>query len=457
MNVITFKEDCPAKDNIVFCIVDNTSKYSHNKEVVKNIADWTIQNITILGYTVLVSVDEDSLLHHASTLNASHAVVLSTGTEFINSYDWFEYVEKYCLLDFFIAGHILDRGDAFYELHHQCYIINLNIYKSLGCPFIGQQELLSSHTQYSPIRSTENIHDDYTPVHVKAGGTKCNFNHKCHGWNILSIAWDNNCSTLVFDHKLRNDKIHYYPEYNSYYDQISYAHARDGFCSGVAIYLSNSETNIPVSISGPIEQLVVPASGLNWAKYLEEHKFTKDTVVKFYDYSFLTLEYMKYLVDNWNGEDYTTFALNYMKNKFKFIGGNIPYCGSTNLQDISPELWKTIKDNVRFEFHWVDLLDTTKNLDWIDQTPNTIVNLTNLFNYIGTSTFRSVRERVHCENSFIEKLQDRVPNAYAIFTRRAADGFANVQSNVAITAKDITLTDIKCLKKPTWHMNNDWS
>ena len=458
MNIIKFREQNQQhKDHIIYCIIDKTSTYSHNREVIKNISDWTIQNITIQGYTVLVSTDEDSLLQAASETTALHAVVLSTGTEFINSYDWFDYAEEYCRQDFFLAGHILDRASAYYELHDQCYIINLNTYKELGCPMVGQQQLSSKHTTYAPNRSSSNWHDDYTPKTVEPGDHLQDYQHKCHGWNILNVAWNNNCQVLVFDNVLRDNKIHYYPEWPSYFDQINYAHTRDSFCSGLAIYLSNSEANIDDNIQGPIEQLVVTASGLNWTAYLDRCGFVSSAVVKFYDYSYLTLEYMRNLVETWDGKDYAKFALDYVNTKFGFIGNNIPFCGSRDLAEIDQYLWSKIKSTVKFEYHLVNVLDSTKDINWIDTDCTTVINLTNIFNYIGTATTRGVRERVYAENSFIEKLQARVPDAYVIFTRRASDGFFDSVQNTAILAKDLVLTDIKSLTKPTWHMNQDWS
>ena len=458
MNVIKFQEhNQQHKNHIVYCIIDKTSTYSHNREVIKNISDWTVQNITIQGYTVLVSTDEDSLLQAAANTSAIHAVVLSTGTEFINSYDWFEYAEEYCKQHFFLAGHILDRKSAYYELHDQCYIINLTMYRELGSPIVGQQELCSKHTTYTPNRSATNWHDSYTPKIVEPGDHLQDYEHKCHGWNILNLAWNNHCPVLVFDSTLRDNKIHYYPEWPSYFDQINYAHTRDSFCSGLAIYLSNSEDNIDNNIVGPIEQLVVTASGLNWTAYLDKCGFTDSTVVKFYDYSYLTLEYMKHVVENWDGKAYAKFALDYFNSKFEFVGGNIPFCGSTDLAEIDQHLWTKIKSTVRFEYHLVNVLDSTKDIDWIDTDCTTVINLTNIFNYIGTAATRSVRERVYIENSLIEKLQARVPDAYVIFTRRASDGFVDSVQNTAMLAKDLVLTDIKTLTKPTWHMNQDWS
>lgn len=435
--------------------MDRTDKLKENRETIKNISDWTIQNITIQGYTVLVSVDEDNLLRAASLTSARHAVVLSTGTEFINGYSWFETLENYCQEDFFIAGHILDRKEFYYELHEQCYIVNLNTYKNIGSPNVGAVSFFENHLKIKPMRSRENIHDDYTPVWVKTGSEFVEYKHKAHGWNILTAAFKNNLTVKVLDGDLRASKIHYYPEYPSYQEQISFAYARESFCNGMAIYLNNSERVVPANVQGPIQQLVVPASGLNWLQYLAQG-FDSRTRVKFYDYSFLTLEYIKEVVENWNGVNYQEFALNYFNSKFNFIGGGIPFCGSSDFETIDTELWQQIKSTVTFEYHWLDLLNTQADISWIENKPNTVVNLTNAFNYIGTAAVRSVKDRIYCENSFIQRLQRHAPTAQVILTRRAADGFANTVKNVSVAAIDLTPTDIRTLTKPTWH-SHDWS
>lgn len=453
MNVVKFSEEHrDAKTDIVYCIIDKTDSCTHNKEQIKTISDWTIQNITILGYTVFVSVDEDSLLKEASCTNAKYAVVLTTGTEFINGYDWFDAVEEYCQDGFFLAGHILDRKEFYYELHEQCYIINLESYKSLKCPAIGKVEHFSPHLQLEPDRSNESIHDDYVPTWIKRGSELKQYNHKAHGWNIISLGLKYNLSIKPFDGRLRDNKHHYYPEYDSYFNQAAFLHQRQGFCNSMALYLGNSETVIPLPSNTIIEQLIVPASGLNWVKYLIDNGYGENTTVDFYDYSFLTLEYMRHLIQEWDGVNYKEFALNYFKNKFNFINTEVPYCGSITEDNIAD--WKHIVSTVKFNYRWLDLLNPNNDFSWVKNSA--IFNVTNVFNYIGTATVRSVKERVYLENEFISKIKEHAPNALIIFTRRAADGFVDSEQNRAIPAKDLTLTNIELLKKPTWHMY-DWS
>ena len=171
-----------SKSNIVFCCVDTTSKINSGwtKELIKNITDYVVSDLSTKHFDVIMGTDEDELLLEAKSKNYEYAVVFSTGTEFHNfkENNFFKSIQKLLINDFFIAGHILDRKEGYYELHHQCYIVNLIIYRTLRCPKIGQQELNSTHQQIEPVRSIENLHDNYTPTWINTGSVLKNYNHK---------------------------------------------------------------------------------------------------------------------------------------------------------------------------------------------------------------------------------------------------------------------------------------
>ena len=228
----------------------------------------------------------------------------------------------------------------------------------------------------------------------------------------------------VFDNNIRKNKKHYYPEYlESFLNEVNYVYNRDAFCSGVAVYPFNSETFKELSVSN-IEQLVVPAAGLNWMVFVNRY-CTDDVVVKFYDYSLPTLNFMRKLFEEWNGEDYVKFVQDYLDNTFGFIANKheIPFCGP---QDLETE-WLKFKDEcnwdkfkkLKVEFHWVNLLDTSKSLYWIDKDKNTLVNASNIFNYIGTAMTYSLDARIFAERKFLEQL----PNAVVLLGRKANAGF----------------------------------
>jgi hypothetical protein len=381
MNILEFNPGW--KTDIAFCFVDNTRTYQSNiREFMKNQADGTLANIYNKGWVVYQWLDEDALLRHASDNGHKWAVVFSTGTEFINGTAFFDAVLELIKQDFFIAGHILDRKDAYYELHHQCYIINLEKYKELDYPKVGQQELGAVHTQDMPIRSTQDFHDDYTPIVVVGGFDKKQYNHKCHGWNILSKGFEID-SVRVFGHDIRNNKRHFYPESpEDFYQQLSWAYHRLNYCQQKFVHTSNTEiTHLPLKL---YDQIVTPASGIWFGSYL-----TENATVVMYDYNQASLDYWKEHV---------------------------------------PAIM-----NVKYKFVLCDLLSEGNLAEHIlPAVPNTLVHLSNIFNYEGTTFFYSMEYRKYKEAELLTAIEEVCPTAEVYF---------NLEASIFETV-------------PTWHINS---
>lgn len=373
MNIISSDRN---KD-IVFCFVDNTRSYHNDfRNLIKNQADGVLATLHLKGYTVLQWIDEDRLLNYAADLNFKHAVVFSTGTEFINGNTFFNNIKELVNQDFFIAGHVLDRNDAYYELHHQCYVINLKYYKKLGRPEIGKQQLGSKHTQEVPWRSYENWHDDYTPKTISGGDRLKEYNHKCHGWNILKQAFDKDLPVLVFDENIRNNKKHFYPESpKDFYKNLSWAYSRLYYCRENFVHTNNTEEiSFPPKV---YEQIITPASGIWFKNYSNDQ-----TKVVMYDYN--------------------QSSLDYWKQQFP-----------------------------HYEFILCDLLQDDNLLSAIDTTiDNTLINLSNIFNYEGTYFFYSYDYRLQREMNLISKLKELLPNA-------------DIHITMPVKFTDVT---------PTWHL-----
>jgi len=405
MNIIEFNSS--SKSKIAFCLIDNTINIKDNfsKEIVKNQSDFTISNLYIKGFDVYQSFDEDQIIKHVSKLDYSHALVFSTGTEFINGYDFFNSLENLIKENFLVAGHILDRKTAYYELHHQCYLINLNLYRNLNYPEIGKTELGISHSQTIPLRSLENIHDDYTPVYIKPGTDIQTYYHKCHGWNIISVALKNDLPLKVFDNTMRNNKKYLYPESKKDFEKnLSWIYHKNQYCLQDFIHKDNTEWSN--NIEGKFNQLLLPASGTLYLDLIDQ-----GTVI-FYDYNQKSLDYWK-------------------DNCYK-------------------------KSNIEYKFVKTDLLSENNLLDYCDfNLQKTFINFSNIFCYEGTASLFPLSYRVYKENQILQLLQKEMPNSTINFTSRAATGFSNNLKMIG-TAKDFTLTNIEQLKKPTWHVNADW-
>lgn len=365
MNILEFNPDW--KTDIAFCFVDNTRSYQSSiREFMKNQADGTLANVYEKKWTIYQWIDEDALLRHACNKGHKWAVVFSTGTEFINGNAFFDAVLTMIKKDFFIAGHVLDRSEAYYELHHQCYIINLEKYKKLGQPVVGEQELGSKHIQYIPERSTDSIHDDYTPLTVTHGNyTREEYQHKCHGWNILSIAFDNKETVLIFNETVRNNKKHFYPESpKDFYKNLSWAYYRLNYCHTTFVHTKNTETiDLPIR---QYKQIVTPASGVWFTDYL-----APGGKVIMYDYNKASLDYWQ-----------------------------IQY----------PE----------YKFVQCDLLGESNLLDYVDTSiSDTFINLSNIFNYEGTVFFYSLTYRKYKETDLVNRIKSMLPSATINFSLRS--------------------------------------
>jgi hypothetical protein len=395
MNVIQFNSQ---NNPIVFCFIDRTHQYTSawTIELVKNLADYTISNITKKGFDILQSQDEDSALLRAVELGYKYAVVFSTGTEFINGREFFKEIEHLINTDFYVYGHILDRGDAYYELHHQCYLLNLEKYQKLDCPTVGQTVLGSVHQQQVPRRSVENIHDNYTPLWISSGNYDRVYNHRLHGWNLVSKILEAGGTIFAFDEKIRNNKKHYYPENQTeFLKHIAWAHSRYQYCANEFIHTDNTETI--KCIEKNYEQIITPASGAWFVDYICKDR---PVTVVYYDYNQKALDYWK---------------------------ENAP-----------------IIENVSYKFLKIDLLgvfDISKIIT--DITKKTLINLSNIFCYEGTAIFSSLEYRLIKE----KQITTLLPADWTVLiSLRSYHGFTNEE-------KDVTITK---LTKPTWHYGRDW-
>lgn len=396
MNVIKFR---PKKNlSLAFCFIDNTYQYksSWTVELIKNLSDYTISNIFTKGYDVFQSQSEDYALKNVANLGYRHALVFSTGTEFINGSNFFNEIEKLISTDYALYGHILDRDNAYYELHHQCYLINLDIYRKIGCPDIGKQELNFTHIQVNPNRSNENIHHNYTPLWIKAGNESKVYKHRLHGWNIVSTLLKNNHPIYAFTDRARSNKKHYYPENQTeFLKHISWAYDRYNYCATDFVHIRNTEY---ISLNEKFKQIITPASGDWFVSYIDNR--SRSTVIYY---------------------DYNQKSLDYWKNN-------------------SPKI-----KNVEYKFVKINLLGNYNINDLIDnKEPNTLLNLSNIFCYEGTAMFSSLEYRLKKELEIL----NQIPKLWKVhFSVRSFQGFTD-------NFNDVRICD---LKRPTWHIGADWN
>jgi len=452
--------------DILFCIVDNhdSCQDGWSREISKNLSDFMIFKINQHSYDIFIGSDEDDLLRSAEDYR--YAVVIASGTSFKRSDRIFQAIEDKCKEDFFLAGHILDREEYYYELHHQFYIVNLLEYRSLGCPDIGKATE-DKHTQFLPEKSVDFLYGEKKiPTYIKPGNILKEYTGKSHGWNILAEALHNGKTLVDLGEKIRNNKRYFYYEYNHvfikhipevFYDQF--------FCNNFFAGWNSDRVLDRIDFDGPVEQYITVGIGFNWIKNLILLDYNLDTKVVFTDINLSCLTFMEKMIRNWDGKDYTDF---YKKNIPRLPNGfrelNEDYIREVDSQwnqFVSKftswhEIWNKIRQ-LKYDF---ELIDYTSNydIDWIEPNKKTLINLSNLFNYVSGSQSQSVKYRIACENRLIRKLKDKNPEIILMLTTRAADGFSSDRDRILLgKVSEYNLTDINFLKSPAWHLNEWYS
>jgi hypothetical protein len=459
------------KNPIVCCIVDNRDLYQSSwaTEVSINISDFLIHRFNMQGYDIFIGKDEDALLKEVSTEGYSHAVIIAMGMSLGLNDKLFPAIEKLCQQEFFVAGHVLQRNEksyyqnAYYELHHQFYIVRLADYVELGCPSLGQPEEIV-HTQIEPIRSEECLYGDHeVAAWIKPGTIEKTYNMKMHGWNLISTALKNNKVVVDLGPDIRESKKYLYYEYDHVFlRQVSDIYYNQFFCNNFIPSWNSDQFKESIPFEGPVEQYITVGIGVFWITYLDRITTTPDTKVIFTDINHSTLQFMKAMVEEWDGENYSDFydkhrpitPNNFSKDINAYVNWTRDEWDKFIVMHPNwKETWAKIKQ-LKFEYILIDYM-ASYNLDWIVPGKKTLINLSDVFTHSPYVATQSLKYRISCENKLITKIQNVDPNITIIMTSRASDGYLTRRQTLTGFAKDFELTDINELKKAPWH-SKDW-
>jgi hypothetical protein len=459
--------------SIVFCILDiiDNCKSVEARQVCTNLTDFLIHRSDHYGYDIFIDKDEDALLKAVTEEGYIHAVVISAGTSLGLSDRLFDAIEDQCNEDFFIAGHILDRGDhsfykknACFELHQQFYIINLKQYKEIGFPIVGNEEWVE-YQQVAPLRSEECLHGDpEIPVWMTKGTELRTYSVKLHGWNILNVGLENDKKLIPLSRRIRDSKKYLYYEHDHVFlRQLADIKYYQFFGMNFFAGWNSDRLRAGLPFDGPVEQYASVGIGFNWIKNLEIIGFADNTKVIFTDINYNCLMFMKKMVEEWDGKDYDEF---YWKHK-PMLPNNPPYIPDTYKEQIRDQwhkflttvdnwdaLWSRVK-NLNYEYILIDYT-ASFNFDWLESGKKTLLNLSDLYNHSPFIASSSLKYRISCENSLLQKVKNKDPHITILITSRAADGFWKIKTEQTIDkASNFSYTDITKLKTPTWHIE-DW-
>ena len=436
-----------SSSSIAFVCLDITENISdpYIKELTKNLADYTVQNLLNHGFDVYIDrrYSNDNILPLDNILrdikdNYSHAVVYTNDTEFEGG-AFFNSLQQLVKEPFFAAGHILGRSnfDAYYEIHDQCFIVNLEVYKSLDCPTVGDVTYSTKRDLRKLIPSQEHYHDNYTPKHVAVSDIVETYKNLPFGWN-----WINTGHTLkVFDDSIRNSKKNYYAQYpEEFHKNFSYNIRKHQYASSELFYPANTERVTELKIDS-VDQIVVPSSGLNFLYYLDKHGYTNDTEVIFYDNNSNSLRMMRKIIEEFDGENYVEFVNH---NCTGIVAGNEAIQDHWNN---FKRLWHIV-NKVQFRYENIDAMYMVPQ--GLRNSANTIYNLTNIFLYEPNSAFRSLYHRISSQNTLFKYLQSSYSDVNIIISTYADSGIGWKKPH-SLKAEELKQISSHELMLPRWH------
>jgi hypothetical protein len=456
----------------VWCILDTLSNIEGGlpTDVSINSIDFIIYILTKKGYNIFIGDSETELLTAAST-DYSHAVIISIGTHLGTNIKLFSEVDKLCKTDFFVAGHILDRGADYLELHQQFYIINLAIYKELDCPEIwaGSWLLEDMHEATQPV-ITYRPDSNYVIESIVQGNIKKLYYKKRHGYNILQLALDHNKVIIDIGNSIRSSKYFLYPDVQHvFYKELSKIFQMQLISKNVVAQWNTDIMHKQITFDGPVDQYITVGTGLYWINNLELLGVTEQTRVIFTDINYNCLCFMKDLVSNWDGINYDSFFKQYQQILPNGVSENVFKNISTEKEFEEFKLsfsdwtstWNKIK-KLKFEFILIDYV-ADYDLSFIKPNHRTVINLSDLFNHHTQIPFQSVKFRIGAENKLLDKLNSIDPEITVISFTRPASSFMQF-NNICMTdtgvfidkVKNFKYTDINLLKKLPWH-HSDWN
>lgn len=460
------------KKRIAYCILDLIDEqYStSSQEVARNLTDFFMTSLVAKEYDIFIDNSTDKLLRRVALDGFyTHAVIVMTGTHMGLSQRLFDAVEKKCQEHFSIAGHILDRSkfDGYYEIHNQFFIANMAEYRRLGLPDMGESVWHEEHVKVEPLRSTEIVNnDEEIPVWIKEGHTEKTYKHKRHGWNFVSHGLKHDAIFCDVGDEIRANKNYIYFEH----DNTFYRHLPDLFnysliCNNMVTPWNSDTLPENLHIGKLVDHYVTTGTGLHWVHNLLKLGYHSDTKVTFIDISYAVLNYMKTMVEEWDGKDYASF---YMK-KLKFMPDSYDYDLVKHEQNIRAWwndfektfdnwefTWAKIK-RLKFDFKLVDLFVRNK-FNFIKPGEVTFVNVSDAFNHVPYVHYANVKFRVSRENYLINTLQNIDPNIVLHIPTRIGRFYKQELTVGEATTfglvKDFSLWDINEFKAPPWQEKN---
>lgn len=220
-----------------------------------------------------------------------------SGTIFLDWDKWISLLSNYPHQG--LVAHLIWHPTQLPYIDDQCWLADLSKFEIAD---LSITEIISNN----PIRSEQNLHDDYTPLWIKSGDHTITYTNTNFGQGLIAKQLNNNKVISNWSTKARDLKFFCYPGtdvqdkiYKTFENYLTLAENQ--------LWIFNNEqfniTNRP--------RLVTPGSGLHWIFNIIQPWVTQVNVV---DISKIQIAFCNKLWTHWNGSNYGEFSWNFIQD-----------------------------------------------------------------------------------------------------------------------------------------------
>lgn len=394
-------------NKVVIGVYNNIDKKSNSyQEHIRDITYFSIicqlhLNQDTLRQKVIEDTNIDTIISKASLTGCKWLFLISYGSRFYNHNIIQKVISQAENSNSPLIGHPLQivyennmLGEKEYFIHPQNFFLNLETWIKIGKPSFGSPGIQDIDLHIAE-RSKQNFHDNYTPFWLKPTGKIVHFSGYLEtGWNLINELLNNNYSIEAFNTDIKKDKMYIYPEKekpgledilvsssnrevtddeymlidekSSWYLSETELKGHQNF-----IYIFNTdrikkETLLEKIKEETLQNIYCTASGFKSCILLHQINWNSKTRVIHYDYSVNSLNFRKWLIENWDGIDYYATILKYKKE----VSCEVEYLwhSQINLNVDKKEITKefeVLKDFYGGEKEWLNFWNDYKNLSHI--------------------------------------------------------------------------------------------
>ena len=300
--------------------------------------------------------------------------------------DFYDFVEseEYC------KGHIMARPDVPAYLHHQHINLNVNMWKTVGCPPMDER-----WEKYE--RGAENHHDDYTPYWIKPEDRP------------VIVNFDRN-------ERSRKSFSYYKPWHKEAWKDLKNVDQNDFYFSRFmtrvlpSFYLFNTETFQKIPEEN-FDIIFSPTAGYNTELLIDKLNFNGEVI--FYDYIQENIDIKKTIIDMDMSIDELYYYKNIQRSKNINIVDNTKNPGaSVRIRSMGSheklrQLQQKMRNEQEIEYWLMNIINPDYNkLSEKVKGKNVFFDTSNIFGYHMSHAYNTLDELVDSYNKLHEILNE---------------------------------------------------